>query len=59
MKAKKLPKAVKFVIRGLPLAGAAATALLPLQRVGQQVLMLIVLVWVQVYFITEVFLAGK
>lgn len=59
MKTKKLPKVVKVVIRGLPLAGAAATALLPLQRIGQQVLMLIVLVWVQVYFITEVFLAGK
>ena len=48
MKTKKLPKAVKFVIRGLPLAGAAATAMLPLQRIGQQVLMLIVLLWIQV-----------
>ncbi len=59
MKTKKLPKVVKFVIRGLPLACAAATSLLPLQRIGQQVLMLIVLLWIQVYFITEVFLSGK
>jgi hypothetical protein len=59
MKTKKLPKVAKFVIRGLPLAGAAAISLLPLQRIGQQFLMLIVLVWIQVYFIAEVFLARK
>jgi hypothetical protein len=59
MKTKKLPKVVKFVIRGLTLAGAAAAALLPLQRTGQQFIMLIVLLWIQVFFISEVFLAGK
>ena len=59
MKAKKLRKTVKLVIRGLPLAGAAAAALLPLQQTGQQFLILIVLLWVQVFFISEVFLAGK
>ncbi len=59
MTTKKIPRTVKFVIRGLPLAGAIAMALLPLQRIGQQFLMLIVLLWIQVYFISEVFLAGK
>ena len=59
MMAKKLPKAIKYVIRGLPLAGAAATSLMPLQRIGQQFLMLIVLLWVQVYIIVEIFLARK
>ena len=49
MTAKKFPKAVKFAIRGLPLAGAAATSLLPLQQIGQQFLILIVLLWLQVY----------
>jgi hypothetical protein len=59
MKNKKLQKAVKIVARGLPLAGAAVAALLPLQQLGQQFLMLIVLLWIQVFFISEVFLAGK
>ena len=59
MMAKKLPKAVKVAIRTLPLAGAAATAMLPLQRTGQQFLVLIVLLWLQVYFVIEIFLAGK
>jgi hypothetical protein len=56
---KKLPPIVKNVIRGLPLAGAAVSSLLPLQRTGQQFLILIVLVWAQVYFVLEIFLAGK
>jgi hypothetical protein len=59
MKTKKIPKTLKLVLRGLPLAGATVTALLPLQKIGQQVLMLIVLLWIQVYFIAEVFLVGK
>ena len=59
MTAKKLPKAVKVVLRGLPLAGAAAAAWLPLQRIGQQLLILIVLLWIQAYVIIEGFLAGK
>jgi hypothetical protein len=59
MKTKKLLKTVKFVIRGLPLAGAAAATLLPLQQPGQQFRMLIVLLWIQLFFISEVFLAGK
>jgi len=59
MAGKKLSKTVKFVLRGLPLAGVIGTVLLPLQRTGQQFMVLIVLVWVQVYFILEIFLAGK
>jgi hypothetical protein len=47
-----------LVIEGLPLAGAAATAFLPLPRLGQQISMLIVLLWLQVFFIVECFLAG-
>jgi len=56
---RKLPKTLKSVIRSLPLAGAAATTILPLQRIGQQFLILILLLWVQVFFIVEVFLAGR
>ncbi len=59
MSAKKLPKSVKWAIRALPLMGAAGSALLPLSRFGQQFMILIVLVWMQVYFILELFLAGR
>jgi len=43
MKKKRIPKGWKLVIQGLPLAAAAATTFLPLQRLGQQFIMLIVL----------------
>jgi hypothetical protein len=59
MTGNKIPGAAKSIIRLLPLAGVVVTALLPLQRIGQQFLMLIVLLWIQVYFISEAFLAGK
>jgi hypothetical protein len=59
MEKKKLSRTMKFLLRGLPLAGAAGTAFLPLARTGQQFMVLIVLVWIQVYFILELFLAGR
>jgi hypothetical protein len=58
-KGKKIPKGWQLVIQGLPLAAAATTVFLPLQRLGQQFVMLIVLIWVQVFLIVEVFLAGS
>ena len=59
VKTRKHPGTVKVVICSLPLAGAAATAMLPIRQVSQQFLMLIVLLWIQVFFISEVFLARK
>jgi hypothetical protein len=59
MKEKRISKGWKIIVQGLPLAGAAATTFFPLQRLGQQFTMLIVLVWLQVFFIIECFLAGK
>ncbi len=56
---KRLSNGTKWILRGLPLIGAAGSVLLPLQRAGQQFMILIVLVWVQVYFVLELFLAGK
>jgi hypothetical protein len=58
-KGKKIPKGWKLVIQGLPLAAASATTFLPLQRLGQQFIMLIILLWVQVFFIVECFFAGS
>ena len=56
---KKYLKGWKIVIQALPLAGAAVTGFLPLQRLAQQYVMLIVLLWIQTFFISEVFLYGK
>ncbi len=44
---------------GIPLAAAVGASLLPLQRFGQQFVILIVLLWIQVFFIFECFLVGK
>ncbi len=57
---KKLPKKMKLFLQTLPLVGVIVTSFLPsFQRSGQQMLMLIVLLWVQVYFITASFIIGK
>jgi len=58
-KGKKIPKGWKLVLQGLPVVAAAGAALLPLQRLGQQFIMLIVLIWIQVFFIVECFLINK
>ena len=56
---KKKSKIWKIIIQGLPIAAAAGSALLPVQRFGQQFTMLIVLVWLQVFFVIECFMANK
>ena len=43
----------------LPLVGALGASLLPLHRWGQQVLILIVLVWTQVNYLSENFFVSK
>ena len=59
MERKKLSIDFKKVLVGLPLAGAFGTTFLPMiQRLGQQFLILIVLIWIQVFFIIECYLAG-
>ncbi len=59
MKTRKISKGWKILIQVLPLAGAAVTVFLPLQRLGQQFAVLIVLIWIQVFFLFEVFQVGK
>jgi hypothetical protein len=59
MKKKRIFKGWKLVIQFLPLAAAGATTFLPLQRLGQQFIMLFILLWLQVFFIIECLLAGK
>ena len=59
IKSKKISKGWKLVIQVLPLAAAVGTTFFPLQRVGQQFIVLIVLIWLQVFFIVECFFAGR
>jgi hypothetical protein len=59
MKTKKFSKGWRIVIQALPLAGAVVTVFLPLQRLGQQFAVLIVLIWIQVFLLFEVFQVGK
>jgi hypothetical protein len=59
MKRKKMNVILKYILRGLPLAGAVASTFFPLHQLGRQFMILIVLVWVQVFFIFELFLAGR
>ena len=58
-KEKKIPKGWKLVIQGLPVAATVGATFLPLQRLGQQVMMLVVLIWMQAFFILECFLVSK
>jgi hypothetical protein len=59
MAKRRISKSLKLVIQGLPLVAAAISAFLPLQRFGQQFMVLIVLVWIQVFFIIECFMINK
>jgi hypothetical protein len=59
MKKQKLDRRLKLVIQGLPLAAVVGSSLLTVQRSGQQFLVLITLLWIQVFFIVECFVAGK
>ncbi len=46
------------ILMGLPLGGAVAASFFPLARASQQFLVLVVLVWVQVFVIFEVLVLG-
>ncbi len=56
---KKIWKAIHFTLGGLPLIGILYGSLLPLQRFEQQLMMLALLLWVQFFFVFEVFLSGR
>jgi hypothetical protein len=47
------PKRLLRWISGVPLVAAAGASLLPLQRFGQQFMVLAVLVWIQIFFVVE------
>jgi hypothetical protein len=59
MKKQKIDRRLKLLIQGLPLAGVVGSSFLTVQRSGQQFLVLITLLWIQVFFLVECFLVGK
>jgi hypothetical protein len=56
---EKIWKIVRYTIRGLPLAGIAISSLLFTSAQANQFLVLIALVWFQVFILFEVFSIGK
>jgi len=56
---KKKRNYLRLVIQGLPLAAVVGATFLTSQHLGGQLLILIVLIWVQTFFVFECFLAKK
>ncbi len=56
---KIMQKAIHVTLGGLPLLGIFYGALLPLPRIEQQMLMLALLIWIQAFFIFEIFWSGR
>jgi hypothetical protein len=59
MKKGKRNKRLKLLMQGIPLVAAVGASMLPIRQVAHQFLMLITLVWIQVFFIMDCFSAGK
>ena len=59
LKNLNLKKKFRVVIQGLPLSGIILGSFLPISTLGRQLLMLVLLVWLQVYYIFDVLLNGK
>jgi hypothetical protein len=55
----KFQKIVRYIIMGMPLAGAGFASLLPISAWAHQFLVLIILVWFQVFLLCEGFFSGK
>ena len=53
-----LKKSVRYIAWGLPLAGVIISSLLPLTGTSRQLLILILLIWLQVQILFESYLAG-
>ncbi len=59
LKVKRIPKGIRMIIQGLPIVTLVGASLLPLSRLANQFLMLIVLLWIQVFFICECYWIEK
>jgi hypothetical protein len=59
LKKMGISRTVKFMIRGLPLVGAIVASQFALSVRASQFLILIVLIWLQVFVVTECFMYGR
>ena len=59
MSTKRMQKIIHYSIRGLPLAGVAVSSLLFSSVQVHQFLVLIALLWFQVFILFEAFSIGK
>jgi hypothetical protein len=55
MEKKRIVKGLKLIARGLPIVAAAVASFLPIPPVGRQLLILVMLVWLQVFFVMDSF----
>jgi hypothetical protein len=56
---EKVGKVVRYALMGLPLAGAGLSSFLPISVRSQQFLVLVTLLWLQIFTLFEVFSVGK
>ena len=59
MSKRKVQKIALYILLSLPLAGAVVADLMPISARSQQFLMMIVLIWAQVFFVFEMFQTGR
>jgi len=55
IKKANLKKNIRNIIRGLPLAGIIVSSFLPLPATGRQLLILVLLVWFQIFILFDIF----
>ena len=56
IKKANLKKNIRYIIRGLPLAGIIVSSFLPMPATGRQLLILGLLVWFQIFILFDIFL---
>jgi len=59
LKKKSISNKLKMPIKGLPLMAIVGASMLPLPNLARQFLILVVLLWVQVFFVYECFLIDR
>jgi len=59
LKKKSISNTLKMLIKGLPLMAIVGASMLPLPNLARQFLILVVLLWVQVFFVYECFLIDR
>jgi len=59
LKKKRNSRGFQWVIRSLPLAAILGASMLPLSKTGNQILMLITLLWLQAFLLLECYVFSR